>query len=212
MIVEGLLWDLLSQSLRDLLSGLAIAVIVHSLEGSSIALAIRSVDRSLDPTLQKGRGMCWGWSALRKIGDLMIVEGLLWDLLSGLAIAVIVHSLEGSSIALAIHSLEGSSIALAIHSLEGSSIALAIHSLEGSSIALAIHSLDPSLSAQLIAPYNGPQNTPLKTYRTTINLRVVQCIRKRALLLRPDGNRQNPHFRIPLFIPLNQPMRHLPAQ
>ena len=111
---------------------------------------------------------------------LMIVEGLLWDLLSGLAIAVIVHSLEGSS------------------------------------IALAIHSLDPSLSAQLIAPlippYNGPQNTPLKIFRTTINLRVVQCIRKRALLLRPDDNRQNPHFRIPLLIPLNQPMRHLPAQ
>ena len=52
--------------------------------------------------------MCWGWWALREIGDLMIVEGLLWDLLSGLAIAVIVHSLEGSSIALAIHSLDPS--------------------------------------------------------------------------------------------------------
>ena len=41
----------LSQSLRDLLAGLAIAVIVHSLEGSSIALAIHSLDPSLSAQL-----------------------------------------------------------------------------------------------------------------------------------------------------------------
>ena len=52
----------------------------------------------------------------------------------------------------------------------------------------------------------------LKPGHPAVNLRLIQRIHKRPLLLRLNRNRHNPPVRVPLLILCNHRMRHLAAQ
>ena len=115
------------------LSGLAIALIIHSLDPSLFARLIlssrligfvatwrrslsHSLSRSLSPSLFT-RLISYRWES--GIGIPSYGEAGHWkEFLLGFNIGFAIHSLEGFSIALAIHSLEGFSIAFAIRSLD----------------------------------------------------------------------------------------------